>query len=71
MLDPTENNVRYLGLDVHGNATVYCLLDAEGKAVERGSVPTTVLDLSELVRRLSRDGELVAGQEVGSIAPSA
>jgi transposase len=67
VLDPTENNVRYLGLDVHGNATVYCLLDAEGTAVERGSVPTTVLDLSELVGRLSRDGELVAGQEVGTM----
>jgi hypothetical protein len=32
---------------------VYCLLDAEGNVVDRGSVPTTVLDLSELVRGLS------------------
>jgi transposase len=62
-----ENNVRYLGLDVHGKVTVYCLLDAEGNAVERGSAPTTVLDLSELVRRLSQHGELMAGQEVGTM----
>jgi transposase len=59
--------VRYLGLDVHGKATVYCLLDAEGNVIDRGSVPTTVLDLSELVRRLSKDGEIMAGQEVGTM----
>ncbi len=29
--------MRYLGMDVHGKATVYCLLDAQGQVVERGS----------------------------------
>jgi opacity protein-like surface antigen len=35
--------MRYLGLDVHGAATVYCLLGAAGAIVERGSVATTSL----------------------------
>jgi hypothetical protein len=30
--------MRYLGLDVHSEATVYCLLDAEGNELERGKV---------------------------------
>jgi transposase len=59
--------MRYLGMDIHGKATVYCLLDAAGNVVDRGSVPTTVLELSELGRRLSRDEEILAGQEVGTM----
>ncbi len=59
--------MRYLGLDVHGAATVYCLLDGAGAIVERGSVTTTFTALTELARRLSRDEELTAGQEVGTM----
>lgn len=58
--------MRYLGLDVHSSATVYCLLDAQGTVVERGSVSTTATELRELSRRLSADDELVAAQEVGT-----
>src|SRR5262249_1301759 len=47
--------------------TVYCLLDAAGNVVEKGSVPTTALDLGALVSRLSKDDELLAGQEVGTM----
>ncbi len=59
--------MRYLGLDVHGAATVYCLLGAGAAIVERGSVTTTFTALTELARRLSRDEELTAGQEVGTM----
>ncbi len=47
--------MRYLGLDVHGAATVYCLLDGAGAIVERGSIAATFTALTELARRLSRD----------------
>lgn len=59
--------MRYLGMDVHSAATVFCLLDAAGAVVERGSVATTVPELSALAKRLSFDEELLAGQEVGTM----
>ena len=46
---------------------MYCLLDAEGAVVERGSVETTVPALQALGRRLLLDGEILAGQEVGTM----
>jgi len=58
--------MRYLGMDVHSAATVYCVLDAEGAVVERGSIATTATDLGELARRLSAGEELLAAQEVGT-----
>jgi transposase len=58
--------MRYLGLDVHSTATVYCVLDAGGAVVERGSIATTAAALGELVRRLSTTDELMAAQEVGT-----
>jgi transposase len=67
VLDPSGGDVRYCGMDVHGKATVYCLLDAQGNVIEKGSVPTTVVDLSELGRRLSQDEAVLAGQEVGTM----
>jgi hypothetical protein len=33
--------MRYLGLDVHLKAIVYCLVDATGEVTERGKVETT------------------------------
>jgi transposase len=53
-------------MEVHSAATVYCVLDAEGSVVERGSIATTATDLGELARRLSAGEELLAAQEVGT-----
>ena len=58
--------MRYLGLDVHSKATVACLLDAEGKEVDRASVPTTAPHLQALVRRCDAGDGLLVGQEVGT-----
>ena len=33
---PHGGDMKYPGMDVHGKATVYCLLDAQGQVVERG-----------------------------------
>ena len=38
--------MRYLGIDVHVNTSVWCLLDATGKLVERGK--TYVIDAAPL-----------------------
>ena len=57
----------YLGLDVHGKSTVFCLLDANGNTMETGSVSTTALALAELAQRLSVADTLLAGQEVGTM----
>ena len=59
--------MKYLGLDVHGKATVFCLLNAEGEVVERGSLPTTAPDLTKLIQRLSSIDTLLCGQEVGTM----
>lgn len=60
--------MRYLGIDVHGIASVWCLLDEDGEIRARGKVETTVPALGELVTELSRQGELRVGQEVGTMA---
>ena len=60
--------MRYLGIDVHVKTSVWCLLDADGKLVERGQVPTTAPKLTALVQRLSAQQELLAGQEVGKLS---
>ena len=60
--------MRYLGMDVDGKATVYCLLDAQGTVVERGRIATTEPELTTLVRRLLSMGELTCGQEVGTMS---
>ena len=59
--------MQYLGIDVHVQSTVWCLLDDDGKVVERGKVPTTAAELTELVQRLSAQDELSVGQEVGKL----
>jgi transposase len=59
--------MRYLGIDVHVQATVWCLLDSRGTIVERGKTPTTSVELTRLVRRLSAEDELLVGQEVGKL----
>ena len=60
--------MRYLGLDVHCGATVWCLLDDTGEVVERGKVATTAPALTALVKRLSDGHELLVGQEVGAMS---
>ncbi|HEY3234870.1 MAG TPA: hypothetical protein VGJ84_09130 [Polyangiaceae bacterium] len=42
--------MRYLGIDVHLKAIVYCLVDATGEVTERGKVETTLPKLTELAR---------------------
>jgi hypothetical protein len=58
-----EETTRYLGMDVHLKAIVYCLLDATGQTVERGEIETSVPAIQKLVRRLRETDELVVGQE--------
>jgi transposase len=60
--------MKYFGMDVHGKATVYCVLDAKGEVVERGSIATTAPELTKLVRRLRCADELLCGQEVGTMS---
>ena len=57
--------MKYFGMDVHGKATVYCVLDAKGEVVERGSIATTAPELTKVVRRLRSSDELLCGQEGG------
>jgi transposase len=59
--------MRYLGMDVHVQTTVWCLLDSTGAIVEQGKTPTTGPQLTSLLRRLSDETELLVGQEVGSL----
>jgi transposase len=59
--------VRYLGMDVHAKWTVWCLLDAQGEVAAQGRVETSAAALGALVRELSAEGELLAGQEVGTM----
>lgn len=60
--------MRYLGLDVHSGATVWCLLDEAGETAGRGKVATTAPALTALVKRLSTEDELLVGQEVGTMS---
>jgi transposase len=63
-----EETMRYLGMDVHLKAIVYCLLDSTGETVERGKIETSVPAIEKLVRRLRETDELVVGQEVGKLS---
>lgn len=60
--------MRYIGLDVHVTATVWCLLDEAGEVVGRGKTPTTAPALTALVRRVGDNHELLIGQEVGTMS---
>ena len=59
--------MKYLGMDVHATSTVWCLIDASGKGVGRGRVPTTPAGLTALVQAVGDPSELLAGQEVGTM----
>lgn len=58
--------MRYLGIDVHSSASVWCLLDAHGNPAARGRVETTHVELAALAARLSEGGPVLAGHEVGT-----
>ena len=60
--------MRYLGMDVHVASTVWHPLDSEGRTVDKGRVRTTSDALAALVLRLKKEGELLAGQEVGKMS---
>ena len=60
--------MRYLGIDVHSQASVWCLLDQDGEIVREGKTPTTVAGLKELATKLKSEGPVRAGQEVGTMA---
>jgi hypothetical protein len=44
--------MQYLGIDVHSQASVWCLLDENGEIRGRGKVETTVPALGELVAEI-------------------
>src|SRR5438067_9518821 len=54
-------------MDVPAKSTVWCLLDAQGEVVSEGRTPTTAPALAALVRELGPAGEVLAGQEVGTL----
>ena len=58
--------MRYLGIDVHSSASVWCLLDQHGETVSRGRAQTTYPSLAMLARQLSAEEGLLAGHEVGT-----
>ena len=60
--------MRYLGIDVHSQTSVWCLLDEQGEVCGRGRVETTVAGLESLVTELSVSDKLRVGQEVGAMA---
>jgi transposase len=60
--------MRYLGLDVHAKATVWCLFDESGLEVGHGKIETTAEAIRALLKRLRGEEEIVVGQEVGTLA---
>jgi hypothetical protein len=60
--------MRYLGIDVHVETTVWCLLNEQGEIVSQGKDPTTTVGLGSMVARVGGTEDLVAGQEVGTMA---
>lgn len=60
--------MRYLGIDVHSQTSVWCLLDPAGEVLAEGKTRTSAADLQKLASRLKSDGPVRAGQEVGTMA---
>lgn len=60
--------MRYLGIDVHSSASVWCLLDGDGEVVRWGETQSCAAALGSLVRELMEGERLVVGQEVGTMA---
>ena len=60
--------MKYLGIDVHSQASGWCLLEENGEVRAQGRVETTVPALEKLVTELSGPEGLRVGQEVGTMA---
>lgn len=58
--------MRYLGIDVHSSASVWCLLDENGGQAARGRIETSYDRLKALATELGADEPLIAGHEVGT-----
>jgi transposase len=54
-------------MDVHAKSTVWCLVNEVGEVVGEGRVATTAAALTALVQALGPPGEMLAGQEVGTL----
>jgi transposase len=54
-------------MDVHGQSTVWCLVDERGEVLREGRIPTTASALTALVQELRGEDELLVGQEVGTL----
>ena len=63
-----EETIDYLGIDVHSRTSVWSLVDEQGQQVGRGKTSTTAPALAELVRNVSCSDEVLAGQEIGTLA---
>ena len=60
--------MKYLGIDVHVAATVWCLLDDRGEIVDQGKTPTTQEHLTALIAEIGGAQGLLVGQEIGTMA---
>lgn len=58
--------MRYLGIDVHSTASVWCLLDEHGEQAARGRIETDYDTLKALATKLGANEPLIAGHEVGT-----
>lgn len=58
--------MRYLGIDVHSSASVWCLLDEHGEQAARGRIETSYDTLKALATELGANEPLIAGHEVGT-----
>ena len=59
--------MKYIGMDVHTKATVWCCLDETGEVIARGKVPTTAPEVTQLVTELGSTDALY-GQEAGKMS---
>ena len=59
--------MKYIGMDVHTKATVWCCLDETGKVIARGKVPTTAPEVTQLVTEVGGTDALY-GQEAGKMS---
>jgi hypothetical protein len=53
--------MKYLGMDVHSSASVWCLLNEKGEEVGRGKTATVREALQHLVTSMATQDELLAG----------
>jgi transposase len=54
-------------MDVHAKSTVWCLVDQQGAVLREGKAATNAAALTALVQELGKDGDVLAGQAVGTL----